>query len=76
MKYFQIPQNKSLVIKNNNVKTIGTQERFIHTFFTSFVNVFNGFESILETGLKYWIRNQCNSIGSLNLLIKGLFSIF
>ena len=29
----------SKVLKKNNIKTVATQERFIHTFFTSWVNV-------------------------------------
>ncbi len=30
------------------------------------------FEHLLETGLTYWIRSKCKSIGSLKVIIKGL----
>ena len=33
------PKTLILALENNNIKTVATQERFIHTFFTSWVNV-------------------------------------
>ena len=30
------------------------------------------FERLLETGLTYWVRSKCKSIGSLKIIIKGL----
>ncbi len=30
------------------------------------------FKRLLETGLTYWVRSQCKSIGSLKIIIKGL----
>ncbi len=30
------------------------------------------FELLLETGLAYWVRSQCKSIGTLKIIINGL----
>lgn len=43
------PKSLILALENNNIKTIATQERFIHTFFSSFSNV------ILDT---YYVSSE------------------
>ena len=43
------PKVLIMALEKNNIKTVGTQERFIHTFFTSFVNV------ILDT---YYVSSE------------------
>ena len=43
------PKTLILALEKNNIKTVATQERFIHTFFTSFANV------ILDT---YYVASE------------------